>query len=202
MLPRVQPSDGAQLVVGAGEGAEAVFMLSHAVDAVVQAPGACGSVDVAVSGVEAEGTGLEGAAVAEGGRGREVDDVDGASGGSAAEEGRAGAFEDLDPLDAVEGVGNAAGLVAVGEAVVVDLGGEAADEEVVVGAEAVVSALHDTAGVADGVEKAEAALRIDELAVNDLDAAWDVLKHGSGLADAYDLLERLVVALNGDGLSC
>jgi len=71
---------------------------------------------------------------------------------------------------------------------------------VVVGAEAVVSALHDAAGVADAVEKAEAALRVDELAVNDLDAAWEVLELGAGLAYACDLLQRLVVALDGDGL--
>ncbi len=75
--------------------------------------------------------------------------VDGASRRPAAEEGRAGAFEDFDALDSVEGVGNAVALVAVGEAVIVDAGFEAADLEAVAKTEAVGAALNDAAGVVD-----------------------------------------------------
>src|ERR1700742_1866349 len=83
-------------------------------------------------------------------------------------------------------------LVSVGESVAVNARIEAADEEAVEEAVGRRPALAGAAHIADGAVEIGAALLPDDLARNDLHAAWNVSYRGVGLAELRRLLKRSV----------
>jgi hypothetical protein len=95
-------------------------------------------------------------------------------------------------------VGNAVTFVAVGEAVVVDASLEAPDLKAVGETEAVSTALDDAARIAYCPLQGEIALRLGERMANDGNALRDVLHHGAGLPNRWDLFERLLLSLYRD----
>jgi hypothetical protein len=80
-------------------------------------------------------------------------------------------------------------LIAVGEAVAVDLRVEPADQEMIEIAERVLAPEIYAAGVVDGVAQGRDALLVDDLARHDLHADRQVFDLGAGLADRGHLLQ-------------
>ena len=101
------------LVVVAGEVAKSVRVGKCAVNAVAQSGQGRRAGNVVVVDDRAEGSRLHARAIVEIGRRLVMNDVDCAARWPAAEQRRARSFDDLDMVDAVQRVGDAAELVAV-----------------------------------------------------------------------------------------
>jgi hypothetical protein len=169
-------------------------MLRQPVDPEIQAGDGGGAIDEHIRGGETEPADL-GADAERGHRTRsEMDDVDRSSGRSAPQQCGAGAFDHLDLLDAVERVRNAIGLIAVGEAVRIDLGVQPADREPVEEPIGGRAARVDAAHALGHIDQVGAALLRDSLGRHDLNAGRNVSDGGARLADRRSELKRRGIA--------
>src|SRR6201999_3047796 len=155
-------------VVAAGKIAKAIGAREGGIQPVVQSVDGGGTGHVVAVADGAERSGLRAAAPMEHRRRLVMDNVDGAAGRAAAKQRRTRAFQDFDPSHAVERMREAAELVAVGEAVGMDLGVESADQEVVEIAEPASTAAIAASLIFDGVAQPDAAPFGEPLARNTL----------------------------------
>lgn len=115
-------------------------------------------------------------------------DVDRPSRRPTAEESRPGPFQDFNALDTIERVRDAAEKVSIGVAIAVDLGIQAADQEVIVIALRVLAAYVDAARVVQAFAQHGRALLRKHRARNDLRVGRQVLQFCAGLAGRAYLL--------------
>ena len=154
----------ADFEVPAGEIAKTLPAGQRRVDAVVQPVDRRWTRDIVAVGHGAKRSNLRAGPPMENRRRIVMNDVDRAPGRAAAEQRRTRPLQDFNAPHPVQRMHQTAELVAVGEAVSIDLGVQTADQEVVEITQRILSARVDAARIVDGVAQQRAALLGHDLA--------------------------------------